>query len=236
MKWKVAPTVEINADASDATLLEIVKVAPARVHYSQLGEDCLLWHYFHSVTGGFYVDVGCHHPTRYSNTHLLHRFRGWRGINIDADASAIAKFREARPMDINLALGIGASSGEREFTTFRDGAVNTFDPAIARHQEISFGAPTISNVTIRPLAEVLAEHVPAGTSIDYMDIDCEGLDHEVVASNDWAVFRPRIITVEIFGLQLETPLSNPTVAFLKEQGYRIISHCHATTFFERSGI
>ena len=54
-----------------------------RYSFSQEGEDLLIDRMFDGQSVGFYVDVGAHHPTRFSNTYLLY-LRGWRGINIDA--------------------------------------------------------------------------------------------------------------------------------------------------------
>ena len=51
--------------------------------FSQEGEDLVLARIFEGKKNGFYVDIGAHHPTRFSNTHYFYR-RGWSGINIDA--------------------------------------------------------------------------------------------------------------------------------------------------------
>src|SRR3954469_4320493 len=79
----------------------------ARIAFSQEGEDLLLARMFEHQSEGFYVDVGAHHPQRFSNTHLLHQ-RGWRGINIDATPGSMAAFRRARPHDVNLEIAIAA--------------------------------------------------------------------------------------------------------------------------------
>jgi hypothetical protein len=50
--------------------------------YSQEGEDLIASRLFPNQSTGFYVDIGAHHPTRFSNTYLLYT-KGWRGINID---------------------------------------------------------------------------------------------------------------------------------------------------------
>ena len=76
--------------------------------YSQQGEDlvvnCLLqWN-----TTGFYIDIGAHHPFRYSNTHLFY-LKGWHGINIDPRPGIAADFSRYRPNDINLEVGVGAN-------------------------------------------------------------------------------------------------------------------------------
>jgi hypothetical protein len=223
----------MELDSNREEILPLIHQTPSvRIHFSQLGEDCLIWHRFHSVIGGFYVDVGCHDPMRYSNTYLLYRFRKWHGINIDADERSIAKFQAARPADINLNLGVGLTEAEEEFAIFNDGAVNTFDAAMAQRQAKIFGFLETKKILILPLAHILDEHVPEGTQIDYMNIDCEGLDHQVVMSNNWSKYRPKLLTVELFSLSLEQPFANETTMFLKEHGYKLKSYCHATAFFE----
>jgi len=213
--------------------LDAVQMPEARLNFSQFGEDCLIWHYFHEKWDGFYVDVGAHDPFRYSNSCLLHKFRRWRGINIDADSRAIDRFKTARPRDINVHMGVAATAGRRTLALFDDGAVNTFDPAIAARAEQHFGKATESEVEVAPLAELLDRFLPPQTSIDYLNIDCEWLDEEVVRSNDWMRHRPNIVSVELHGLDLQEPLANSCVRFLKEQGYVISAHYFCTTIFER---
>src|SRR3954447_19241521 len=77
----------------------------ARMAFSQEGEDLLLARMFEHQRRGLYVDVGAHHPRRFSNTHLLPA-RAWRGINIDATPGSIVAFRRERPRDINLEVAI----------------------------------------------------------------------------------------------------------------------------------
>ncbi|MFM9973057.1 MAG: FkbM family methyltransferase, partial [Beijerinckiaceae bacterium] len=76
---------------------------------------------FAGKTDGFYVDVGAHHPFRFSNTCALYQ-SGWRGINIDADPALIAAFRRHRGRDINLSLGISDVPGTLAFHVFNEPA------------------------------------------------------------------------------------------------------------------
>jgi FkbM family methyltransferase len=216
-------------------VMSILSQPSARLHFSQLGEDCLLWHHFCQRLHGFYVDVGCHDPYRYSNTYLLHRALGWRGINIDADPRAIEKFRRARPQDVSIHVGGGTKRGTSEFHLFEDGAVSTFDAAVASQNTVGFRLKESVMVPTCPLSEILDQALPAGTGIDYLNVDCEGLDLDVLASNDWQKYRPEMVSVEIHGLDLEEPLANPTVRLLKDKGYRMRAHYFVTTFFERLG-
>lgn len=86
------------------------KIAYGNVSYSQNGEDILLEAIFYKQQKGFYVDVGAHHPIKYSNTFLLYK-RGWRGINIDAMPGSMKTFAKYRKGDINIECGVGSRGG-----------------------------------------------------------------------------------------------------------------------------
>src|SRR5262249_8232028 len=69
-----------------------------RQSYSQEGEDLILDRILDSKRTGFYIDVGCHHPFRFSNSYLFYR-RGWQGICVDPLPEAKSSFRRYRPRD-----------------------------------------------------------------------------------------------------------------------------------------
>jgi hypothetical protein len=64
--------------------------------YSQEGEDMILQRIFENQPCGFYVDVGAHHPKRFSNTYFFYK-KGWRGINIEAMVGSRQLFNKMRP-------------------------------------------------------------------------------------------------------------------------------------------
>jgi FkbM family methyltransferase len=215
-----------------STFLDVVQKDECGVHFSQFGECCILTNvFFNGVRGGTYVDVGCHDPFRYSNTYLLWKVLGWTGINIDADARSIEKFRQHRPHDVNLHCGVGSEAGELEFLMFSDGAVNTFDPEFAAHMAPRFGAPAKVKVPVRRINDILDEHLSAGRKIDYLNVDCEGMDHEIIASFDFDKHRPRIISVELGHIDVLDIATSPTVPFLYSKGYRLHSFLHITGVF-----
>jgi len=76
--------------------LRIVLDKYALKSYSQEGEDMILRRIFEDNETGFYVDVGAHHPARFSNTNYFYK-RGWRGLNIDAMPGSMSKFKKYRP-------------------------------------------------------------------------------------------------------------------------------------------
>ena len=193
----------------------------ARVAYSQEGEDLLLARLFEHDSRGIYVDVGAHHPFRFSNTCLLNK-RGWRGINIDARPGSMRLFRRFRPDDVNLELGVSEQPGQLEFFVFAEAALNTFDAALAdsrRADGWAFVDKTL--VECLPLATIIDRHLPQlqSNEIDLLTIDAEGLDLQVLRSNNWARYRPRVIVVEILGGDLSEMLRSDTVTFLAGVGY-----------------
>src|SRR5580658_8816405 len=80
-----------------------------RHSFSQEGEDMILASFFEGKKNGFYVDVGAHHPKRFSNTHHFY-IRGWRGINVDATPGSMKLFRRTRPDDINIEAAVSDQS------------------------------------------------------------------------------------------------------------------------------
>lgn len=165
--------------------------------FAQSGEDLILKSFLlEEKPYGFYVDVGAHHPKRFSNTYRLYR-RGWRGINIDATPGSMAAFRRARPRDINIEAAIGPPGRELRFFLFKDGALNTCDPKLMS-QHAAEGRPPIKEVVVetKPLSAVLVQHVPPNVTIDLMTVDVEGADYDVLASNDWNRYSPEYILVE----------------------------------------
>src|SRR4051812_17526869 len=77
--------------------------------YSQEGEDMVLQSFYEGRKKykGFYIDVGAHHPYRFSNTLFFYK-KGWRGINIEPTPNAVKAFNIFRRRDINLNIGISS--------------------------------------------------------------------------------------------------------------------------------
>ena len=91
--------------------------------YSQTGEDRII----HALLGnkpGFYIDVGCNHPQQCSNTFELYK-RGWKGINIDANANLINEQKSLRVADISICAAISDNEHEVVFTEFDDPFVSS---------------------------------------------------------------------------------------------------------------
>ena len=66
-----------------------------------------------NIKKGVYLDIGCYHPIKDSNTALLYK-NGWRGINIDISKESILMFELFRPNDMNLNIGISNKNGRQK--------------------------------------------------------------------------------------------------------------------------
>lgn len=205
------------------------------LRFSQLGEDGILLHYFHDKNDGFYVDIGAHHPFRHSNTTCLYELKNWQGINVEPDRPHTEILQQHRPRDINLPCAIGPETGKMEFFEFVDGVFNTVDPARVEQVYRQFGIRPIATRTINviTLDALFGKFLPPGRTIDYLNIDAEGLDVEILRSNDWSRYRPQLISVEDHSLDLGRVEDSATYEFLTKQGYGLHSHCVVTSFYER---
>ncbi len=202
--------------------------------YSQEGEDRILHRMLENDgKAGFYIDVGAHHPYRFSNTCLLYK-AGWRGINIDALPGSMAAFRKARPDDINLEMGISNDPGELPFYVFPEGALNSFDLETAKQHAAKYMPwSKVINVPLRPLSEVIEQYAN-GRMIDLLTVDVEGHDLSVLQSNDWSRFRPRIVLAEALGSTVASALDDARAVFMRNQGYSFVAKTVNTCFFADS--
>jgi len=199
--------------------------------YSQEGEDMVLRRLFERQPTGFYVDVGAHHPQRFSNTNYFYR-RGWRGVNVDATPGVKAQFDRFRPRDITVEAAISKDGRELTLRRYSDGALNSLGEGGAPAEQSGYTVVEERKLATRRLADVLRQHLPAGQAIDFMSVDVEGMDLEVLEGNDWSAYRPRNLLVECFGAPLAGVEASPVGAFLKSLGYEPFAKCVHTFFFK----
>ncbi len=187
---------------------------------------------FDGRSKGFYVDVGAHHPQRFSNTHHFY-LQGWRGINIDAMPGSMDRFNELRPNDVNLEVAIAREGKEVTYFMFDEPALNSFDEELSLSRDNTTPYRIIGRKIIRTktLTEVLDEYLLPDQKIDFLSIDVEGLDMEVLESNDWDKFRPSCILVECCGHSLEGIDKNDVYKYLQEKNYRLYAKTANTFIF-----
>jgi FkbM family methyltransferase len=204
------------------------------ISFAQEGEDGVLQRLFERKAAGFYVDVGSHHPQRFSNTYRFY-LSGWNGINIDPLPGSKARFDALRQRDINLELGISDSTGELSYYSFEEPALNTFDPKVAASRDSRLISK--DRIQVLRLSDVLDRHLPPNQKIDFLTIDVEGLDLQVLRSNDWSRYRPAYVLAESLGMRDVYQVINSDLhSYMRSQGYSLYAKCVNTLFFIDSNV
>lgn len=199
--------------------------------YSQEAEEIYLQDIFELKYGkkhkGFYVDVGAHHPYRFSNTQWAYK-RGWRGINIEPNSEMIELFSKVRTRDININCGIGKTEKMMKYYKFEEPAYNTFNINELKEQH---NLKEIVKVPVRTLESVFLEY--AVEKIDFLNIDVEGTELSVLQSNNWEYFRPYIILVEQKDILVSELPKNKIYCYLCQLGYECEWKSRRTMIYRR---
>jgi len=164
--------------------------------YAQNHEDVLLARLFPKGLTGLYVDVGASYPIANSVTKHFYDL-GWRGVNVEPAAHPFAQLAEARPRDVNLNIGLSDAPGSLTLFEFPPelSAASTFSAEQAAWHGDN-GLPSVERtVEVSTLARVCAQQV-GDTPIEFMSIDVEGHERQVIAGGDWTRWRPRVVLVE----------------------------------------
>jgi FkbM family methyltransferase len=205
-----------------------------KFHYSQFGEDIILREILKKeISNGFYLDVGCYHPKKFSNTYMLYK-KGWSGINIDMEEDKISLFNMVRPRDLNVLSAI--SDKEEEVTLYRYskyGLGSTIDKRIASETTDSIYDKTI--VKTKTLTEVINESLYKDTQIDVLSIDIEGMDFRVLKSLDIKKYSPKVIIIEDHHKKIEDILETDTFKFLVQNNYILRSWSFYSLIFVLPG-
>ena len=201
-----------------------------RPHFSQYGEDLIADDLLSGITRGVYVDVGAYDPIQFSNTLLLHR-RGWRGVNIDLLEEKIAMFRRARPNDSSFVAAVGATERPAWILQYDLPVLDrvTFDVENDYLAENGHKPLRSSPITITPLDRLL-ERAGWVERIDYLNIDCEGFELEVLRGTSLDRWRPRVISLEALDAGRLAQVRDHLAPF----GYAELARTRITAFFGRT--
>lgn len=207
------------------------------VVYSQEGEDILLRRYMGENCKGLYVDIGAFHPKRFSNTYFYYK-RGWSGLNIEPNPAVHKQFLAHRSRDININKGVSLINEKKNYYVFNESALNTFDESIA-DRLVSEGIYKLINVLtieVDRLENILSSNLPVEVEIDFMTVDCEGYDLNVLMSNDWKKFRPNYILAESFNdmCSIFELNSNEIVQYLISVNYLFVAKTYNTLLFKKA--
>jgi FkbM family methyltransferase len=193
--------------------------AKKKSSYSQCGEDAVLAYLFAGKRSGFYVDVGCHHPKRGSNTFLFYK-RGWQGILIDMEPAKVLACRLVRWRDTCVLAAV--SDREEDLPLYaphRFSVLATISPLAT---DDSF--QEVGRIKTRTLTGLLQEY-GAPQRFELLSIDAEGVDYQVLNSLDVQQFRPQVICIEIWQMKdgIDALLRSPFHAWFQERDYALAS-------------
>ena len=193
--------------------------------FSQEGEDLFLIDFFKNQNEGFYVDVGAFHPFRINNTYALYK-KGFRGINIDISATSIDLFNFARPDDINLNLGASNKTENKVFFSKKNLSFhNTFLKSLAESDIQKEPFKKEYTIECKPLTKIIDDTKFSNKKIDFLNIDAEGYDYEVLIGLDLKKYSPKIICIEISPLvdEKNKDYKNTEIfKFLSKNNYELI--------------
>jgi FkbM family methyltransferase len=164
------------------------------ISYAQNGEDVILDRVFPRGVPGTYVDVGAFDPVVASVTKHFYDL-GWRGINVEPASGPFQRLQAGRDRDVNLNIGLSNEPGTLTlYESAPEAGWSTFDPAQAEWHRDEGLELLERTVPVRTLRDVCEEYVEG--TIDFMSIDVEGHEAEVLEGGDWEQWRPRVVVVE----------------------------------------
>lgn len=189
------------------------------ISYAQNREDVLLARVFPTDRPGFYVDVGAYAPESCSITRHFYN-RGWRGVNVEPSPAAAERIRRARPRDTTANVALSNRDGSLPFfeAEARHAGLSTLDREQAEAHRRRGVSMREYQVPVTTLASICAQH--ADGAIDFVTIDVEGHERQVLEGMDFARFRPTVMVVESTRPMGREPTHEQWESILLEAGYR----------------
>jgi FkbM family methyltransferase len=179
-------------------------------------EDRLKEEFFHATPAGFFVDVGANAPQDGSQTFAMER-RGWSGVLVEPQPELAERLRRERRAKVYAVACSTPQNSGKTLTLYLAGIQSSLKPDFYAAGMQRAGA---IDVPIMTLDQVLTD-AGAPHGIDFVSIDVEGHDIEVLDGFDLARWRPRLLLIEdvVQNLKLHRTLMS--------RGYR---------WFRRTGI
>ncbi len=189
------------------------------ISYAQRYEDMHLLRCFGERASGFYIDIGAGHPV-YDNVSFAFYLRGWSGITVEPNPWLAQLSAAVRPRDTRIQSLVGAAAGEAPYylvEEFHGLSTTIASHAKAAQAELGKAAQTMT-MPVTTLRTMCEQHAPA--AIDFLKVDVEGAEPDVLAGGDWQRFRPKVVVVEALAPLTLVPSWQPWEPTLTSNGYR----------------
>ena len=206
--------------------------------YSFNGVDLVVDYIFKDKEDGFYLDIGAQHPISNNNTYILFK-RGWKGINVDLDKKNIDLFKIARPDDLNLNYAISDTEKQVDLFFYHDSSpINTLSKKVSDFQKAS--VRQVKKIRTTTLNNIL-EKIDLENRIDYMNIDVEGYEEQVLKGFNINKFKPYVVSIEYLDLKMNklefknndinNLLSSNLYKFFLQNDYYFVNWLHGDLIF-----
>jgi FkbM family methyltransferase len=198
--------------------------------YSQFGEDKILNEIIKKDhVDGFYVDVGCFHPKKHSNTYILYK-RGWSGINIDVEKDKINSFNLVRRKDENILTAVSSNNKKKTVYRYDKFSVNTWTSSTEDLKSDKMFKDSYS-IDSMSLNEIIENSKFNGREIDLLNIDIEGNDFDALKSLDIIKYNPKIIIIESHYIEINDIIKSSIYLYLFKNNYSLRSWCFYSLIF-----
>ncbi len=198
---------------------------------SQVDEDTIVLNLFKNKKG-FYIDIGCGHPFKDNNTALLYR-NGWNGINIDLSKINIDLFDLIRPNDTNICEIISKKKEKIEYYIPNNDPLSVETTADKNY--LKFLKKIHKNEYKKKIGfaltwnDIIKKYKLNIHEVDFVTIDIEGKDLEVLKIINIAKMKPKIIMIEapIFLKKMRREIKD----YLKINRYKVINSNNLNLLF-----
>jgi FkbM family methyltransferase len=208
----------------------------SRASYSQSGEDMIVDFALKAmrIDNPSYLDIGANHPFVFSNTYHFYT-KGCFGVSVEPDPRLHALLVKKRPKEVHLNLGVSAGKAEKlPFFIMSNSTLNTFseEEALRYSRGGTFKIEQILQVDLIPISKIFDEYF-GGKAADFLSVDVEGMDLDIVKSIDFENYRPLVICIEtiIFSENRDGGKVAHIADFLISQGYMVYADTHINTIF-----
>ena len=199
--------------------------------YGGSGEDIFISKFFRDLNKGFYVDVGALHPINGSLTYLLYQ-RGWNGINIDMMQENLKLFNIFRKRDVNLDIAVSSSKGSINAYLFEVGSgVNTNQLKLAKKWKNKINKNFTKRIVKKNTLNNILKNYRVITDFDFLNIDVEGHEFDVLKGLNLKIYRPKLISIEIHVLKTKEIFRTSVFKYLSKNNYELVSQYKQTSFF-----
>ena len=221
-------------------LAQKIKSHKVKKSYSNNGVDLIVEKFFKYKKKGIYVDVGCNNPFIGNNTFKLYQ-KGWEGVNIDLDFTSIDSFNFHRPNDHNVQIGVSdKNTTQKLYYHHERSAINTLKESRGHR------AKEIRNIEISTLDKILENSKFCNQEIDFMSIDVEGYELNVLKGFNIKKYKPKVLNIEYIDptmikeefqhQNIDNILNSDVYKFMKNNDYHLVQWLHSDLFFVSASV